>query len=227
MEQKTALIVGATGLVGRQVLRLLLSQDYYQEIIILGRRSVDITDNRITEHIINFDELDQYKDKISANDYYICIGTTMAEACSEEAFYKVDFTYPYELGLIAKKDPKFEQYLLVSSLGADAESPLLYNEVKGKIENALKEMNFRTLHIFQPSLLTGARQKHRFFEELAKIVTAILSVFVIGNKKFWAINDSDVAKSMFMIARRQEKGTFTHRPYEMLKITHPPKDRRY
>lgn len=222
MENRTALIVGATGLVGRQVLNILLDHDFYNEIVILGRRSVGIKDNRIKEIIINFDNLKDHKDEISAHDYYVCIGTTMQEAGSEEAFYRVDFTYPHELGLIAKQDPKFEQYLLVSSLGADPESALFYNEVKGQIEEALKVMNFRTLHIFQPSLLIGARQKFRFFEEIAKFFSAVLSFFVIGSgKRFWAIKGVDVAKSMYLIARRREEGIHTHRPYEMIKITHP------
>ncbi len=224
MEKRTALIVGATGLVGREVLNVVLKYDYYDEIIVLGRSSIAIKDNRIKEVLINFDDLANHKDEISAHDYYVCIGTTMKQAGSKEVFYRVDFTYPHELGKIAEKDPKFEQYLLVSSLGADAESALFYNEVKGQIEEALKVLNLKTLHIFQPSLLIGARKDFRFFEELAKFFSSMLSFFVIGSgKRFWAIEGTSVAKAMFLIAKRKEEGTFTHRPAEMLKIAPPNK----
>lgn len=220
-DKKTALIVGATGLVGRQVLNVLLDYDYYDEIIILGRRSPEVKDNRIREVITDFEKFNNHKDEISANDYYVCIGTTMKAAGSEEAFYRVDFTYPLELGKIAKEDPKFEQYLLVSSFGADAESALFYNEVKGQLEDALKDLNLKRLHIFQPSLLLGYRPDFRFFEELAKIFSNILTFFIIGRaKRFWAIEGYDVAKSMFLTARKHIDGDHTYRPKEMLKITH-------
>lgn len=222
MEKRTALIVGATGLVGREVLEMLLRHDYYHEIIVLGRSSVGIKDNRIKEVLINFEEIANHKEEISANDYYVCIGTTMKEAGSKEAFYRVDFTYPLELGKVAQEDPKFEQYLLVSSLGADADSALFYNEVKGQIEEALKVLNLKTLHIFQPSLLIGARKQFRFFEELAKFFSSMLSFFVIGSgKRFWAIKGTDVARAMFLISKRKEKGIFTHRPPEMIKVASP------
>lgn len=219
--KKTALVIGATGLVGRQVLNVLLDYDYYEEIILLGRRSPNIKDNRIREVIVDFDELEAHATEISANDYYCCIGTTMKAAGSEELFKKIDVTYPLELGKIALKDPNFEQFLLVSSYGAKSSSTLFYNRVKGELEDELKKLGLKRLHIFQPSLLLGYRPDFRFFEELAKITSNVLSFFVIGrSKRFWAIEGYDVAKSMFLIARKYIDGIHTHRPQEMLKITH-------
>jgi uncharacterized protein YbjT (DUF2867 family) len=219
--KKTALIIGATALVGRQVLNVLLDYDYYDEIILLGRRSPEVKDNRIREVIIDFETLESHANEISANDYYCCIGTTMKAAGSEEAFKRVDYTYPLELGKMALKDPNFEQFLLVSSFGADSKSILFYNKVKGHLEDEMKTLSLKRLHVFQPSLLLGYRPDFRFFEELAKITSNILSFFVIGeSKRFWAIEGHDVAKSMFLIARQHIDGTHTYRPQEMLKITH-------
>ena len=217
--KKIALIVGATGLVGKQVLNELLDNTYYEEIILLVRRSSQIKDSRIKEVIIDFDELESHAAEISANDYYCCIGTTMKAAKSKEAFYKIDHEYPMTLGKIALSDPNFEQYLLVSSLGANADSAIFYNRVKGELEDALKALGLKRLHIFQPSLLIGKRSDFRFFEELAKFCSSILSFFVIGSsKRLWAIEGHEVSKSMFLIAKENKDENLILRTAEMQKI---------
>ena len=173
MSEKTALIVGATGLVGRELLNVVLEQDYYSKILIVGRSSPDIKDNRIEELIIDFEKLTDYSDKISASDYYCCLGTTMSAAKSKEAFYQVDYTYTHTLAKIAQDDLKFEQFHLVSSYGANAQSGLFYNAVKGQIEETLLDMNLKTLHIYQPSLLLGFRKDFRLWEEMAKMAEGL------------------------------------------------------
>ncbi len=221
MENKTALIVGATGLVGRQLLDVLLKNDYYHQILIVSRRTVGVKDNRIKELIINFDSFDDFKDQISANDYYCSIGTTMKQAGSKEAFLKIDYSYPIKLAQHALEDPNFEQFLLVSSYGANSKSSLFYNEVKGKTEEALKEMNLKKLLIFQPSLLLGYRKDFRLLEEMAKLLSSILSFFIIGTRlRFWAIKGLEVAKAMFVVAKRKESpGVHVYKPLQMLKIS--------
>lgn len=219
MSGKIALIAGATGLVGRELLNVVLENDHYSKIILLGRSSPGIKDNRIEELLINFDDLEQYKDKISAHDYYCCIGTTMGQAKSKEAFYKVDFTYIMELAKIAKEDSQFEQFHLVSSYGANANSGLFYNAVKGQVEDALKELNLRALHIYQPSLLLGYRKDFRLWEELAKIASGVFSFFIIGSRlKFWAIEGSEVAKAMFYVSLSGEIDIHVHKSLEMKRI---------
>lgn len=219
MSGKTALIVGSTGLVGRELLNVVLKHDYYSKILLVGRRSPGIKDNRIEEVVVNFDRLSEYSDQLSANDYYCCIGTTMGQAKTKEAFFRVDFTYPLELAKIAKADSKFEKFSLVSSYGAHSESGLFYNAVKGQLEEALKDMNLKTLHIFQPSLLLGYRPHFRIWEELAKLASSILSFFIIGSRlRFWAIKGSEVAESMFYVNKSDETGVHVHKPLEMKKV---------
>lgn len=219
MAGKTALIAGATGLVGRELVNTLLSKDYYSKIIILGRRSIDIKENRIEEIVVNFEELDKYQSQITANDYYCCLGTTMGQAGSKEAFIRVDYNYPLELAKLAKNDSQFETFNIVSSYGANAESSLFYNSVKGQVEDAIKELDLKTLHIYQPSLLLGYRPHFRLWEEMAKIASSILSFFIIGSRlRFWAIRGHDVAESMFYVATSGESGVHIHKPLEMQKI---------
>jgi uncharacterized protein YbjT (DUF2867 family) len=219
MSEKTALIVGATGLVGRELLNVILENDYYSKILLVGRSSPEIKDNRLVDVIVDFDDLASYRDQISADHYYCCIGTTMEQAKTKEAFYKVDFTYAHELAKMAKEDPKFDQFHLVTSYGANSDSGLYYNEVKGLIEDAIKELDLSTLHIFQPSLLLGYRKHYRLWEEMAKMASSILSFFIIGSRlRFWAIQGTDVAEAMFVVAKSGETGVHVHKPLEMKRI---------
>ncbi|MFY0651536.1 MAG: NAD-dependent epimerase/dehydratase family protein [Cyclobacteriaceae bacterium] len=220
MDKKSVLIVGATGLVGRQVLDVILKNDYYEEILLIGRRSVGVKDNRIKELIIDFEKFEEYKDQISANDYYCCIGSTLKQAGSKDNFKKIDFSYPLMLAQHAKEDPKFEQFLMVSSYGANANSALFYNEIKGITEDALQQVGLKRLLIFQPSLLLGYRKDFRPFEEAAKLVSSVLSFFIIGTRmRFWAIKGSEVALAMFILAKRNlEEGTHVFKPLQMIRL---------
>ena len=218
MTGKTAVIVGATGLVGRELLNVILEHDYYAKILLIGRRSPEIKDNRLEELILDFNKLSEYADKISGHDYYCCIGTTMNQAKSKEAFFRVDFTFPLELARIAKQDPKFEKFHVVTSYGASPESSLFYNAVKGQLEEALKDLNLGTLHIYQPSLLLGYRPHFRIWEELAKLASSIFSFFIIGSRlRFWAIRGREVAEAMFYVTKSPETGLHVHKPLEMKK----------
>ena len=108
---------------------------------------------------------------------------------------------------IAKQSSLFRQFLIVTSAGANADSPLFYNQVKGEVEDKLREMKLSALMIFRPSLLLGDREEFRLGETLAKGFSAFLSFFMIGLKRrLWAIKATDVAKSMFIIARDQRRG---------------------
>lgn len=224
MSNKTALIVGATGLVGRELLNTLLRNDSYSKILLVGRRSPEIKDNRIVELIVNFDKLENVKSEFSAHDYFCCIGTTMDQAKTKDAFYRVDFTYPLEIAKIAMEDKNFETFNVISSYGASPQSGLFYNAVKGQMEEALIALNLKTLHIYQPSLLLGYRPHFRLWEEMAKLASSILSFFIIGSRlRFWAIKGQQVADAMYYIANSEEEGLHIHRPLEMQKVAREKK----
>ncbi len=220
MSSKKALIVGATGLVGKALVRHLLEKDSYQEIIILTRRELAIKDNRLKVVLIeNFDHLADYKDQMNAHDIYCTIGTTRKKAGSKENFLKIDYDYPIELAKLTMDQSNFQQFLMVTSLGANAESPLFYNETKGKLEEALIALNMRSLSIFQPSLLLGYRDEFRLIEEIGKFFSALLSFFVVGSKKrLWSIRGDEVAESMYMVSKKNEKGVKRYKPNDMLKM---------
>ena len=217
---KIALITGATGLVGKALVRLLLEKDYYSKIIILSRRELEIKDNRIEMIILqDFDKMEDIADQLNAHDVYCALGTTLKQAGSKEKFKKIDVEWPLMLARIVKDQPLFSQFLMVTSHGANSESPLFYNQVKGEVEDELLKMDFKSLKIFQPSLLLGYRDDFRFWEEVMKFLSALLSFFMIGSKtRLWSIRGIEVASSMYKVARRADPGTETFTPRKMIQM---------
>ena len=219
--ERTALITGATGLVGKALVRLLLDKDYYQKIIILSRRELDIKDNRIVMVILDdFDKMEEVADQLNAHDVYCGLGTTLKQAGSKEQFRKIDVEWPVRLAKIVMGLPDFEQFLMVTSHGANSDSPLFYNQVKGEVEDELIKLEMKSLKIFQPSLLLGYRDDFRFWEEVAKFLTAVLSFFMIGTKKarLWSIRGTEVAMAMFRIAVRRDPGLEKFSPRQMIQL---------
>ncbi len=153
-------------MVGGKCLDLLLLSTAYDRVLLFGRKKLPIESEKLVQHIINFDRLPEYKDLFKGDDLFCCLGTTMRKAGSKDAFRKVDFTYIYEIAKMASAN-KVNQFLLVSSVGADPESLFFYNRVKGKTEEAVRSMTFWATHIFQPSLLLGERNENRWGEEIA------------------------------------------------------------
>jgi len=207
---KIALIAGATGLVGRELVRLLLSDPYYDKVKVVARKSTEIKDNRLEEIIIEFDELEAHAKDLSATHYYVTLGTTMRKAKTKDNFYKVDFTYPHILAKMAKKDQGFEKYLIVTAYGASTDSSIYYNRVKGEIEEAIKVLELKSLHIFQPSLLLGFRPEFRIFEELSKLIMPILVFLTFGQIKIRAIEGLTVAKAMLKVGKHSHDGTHVY-----------------
>ncbi len=221
MEKRIALVTGATGLVGKQLMDQILAIDYYSTIKVFTRRPLNYKDNRIEEYVIDFDQLDNHKEDMEAHDHYCCLGTTLRKAGSKEAFVKIDHDYPLQLAKIAMSYPSFVQFIVVTAVGANSSSPLFYNQVKGQIEDSLKELDMKRLHIFQPSLLLGPRDDFRFMENMAKVFSAILTFFVIGTKRrLWSVKGSDVAKAMLLVAQRSGDGIYVYKPAKIRKIAH-------
>ncbi len=219
MGNKTAVIIGATGLIGRQLVKDLLSSDVYSQLNILTRKSTGFEDYRIKEFQVDFDKLDELENCFEAEDVFCCIGTTIKKAGSKEEFIKVDYQYPIQIGKIVKKTDKHEKFLVVTAVGANPNSSIFYNRVKGEVERDLKEIGLPSLHIFQPSLLLGERDEFRFGELIGKKISAFLSFFLIGSeKKPWAIDSSSVARAMFLVAQRKGDGAFSYDPYKIRKI---------
>ncbi|NQZ75095.1 MAG: oxidoreductase [Ekhidna sp.] len=222
MRKRSAVVIGASGLIGRQLVRLLVSDERYDLITVIVRRSLNLSDQKIKEIILeDFSRLSDITSDISGNDYFCTLGTTIKKAGSKKAFLQVDVEYPLIFGQNARNDKSFRQFLIVSAVGANASSMIFYNRAKGEMEERLQKLGLDALKIFQPSLLLGDRDEFRFLEEVAKIFSNIASLFIIGSKKrVGAIRDGEVAKAMIEVACEDKEGFNRYSPSQMIDIAY-------
>ena len=210
MNNRTALLLGATGLVGGHCLDLLLKDDSYSQVITLARRGLERNDAKLVQHVVEFDNLSDYASLIKAQDVFCCLGTTIKAAGSKEAFRKVDFTYPVEIARMASENGT-EQFLIVTALGANSKSSVFYNRVKGEVEDAVCQLDFKSVQIFRPSLLLGERDKSRLSEKVAeKFLKAFKFMLVGGLRKYRAIEASDVSQAMVRMAKAKPVGVHVY-----------------
>lgn len=203
---RSALLVGATGLIGTHCLDLLLDDEFYHAIATVGRRPQGRTHAKLTHHVIDFEALEDYRDVLVAQDVFCCLGTTMKKAGSEAAFRRVDYDYPLAIGQRAKANGA-EQYLLVSSLGASPDARVFYSRVKGEVEEAIAALGFDGTYIFRPSLLLGDRDEKRLGEQVSEVVLKVVSPLLIGPlRKYRGIEARQVAGAMINVAKQQPGG---------------------
>ena len=208
---RSALLAGGTGLIGGQLLRLLLDSTTYDRVVAITRKRLP-EHPKLAQLTIEFDQIAAHADAMKADDVFCCLGTTIAKAGSKEKFYDVDFRFPLAVADATHKMGA-TKYLLVSSLGANSKSPVFYNRVKGEIEEAVLHVGFETVHIFRPSLLLGERGEKRSAEDAAKLFYRIFG-FVIP-KKYMAIDSGKVASAMLHFASQNKSGNFIHESAEL------------
>lgn len=204
---KTALVAGGTGLIGNQLLQMLLASDRYDQVKAITRTDLPMNHAKLVQIKVDFRRLDDFKDALTADDVFCCLGTTMAKARSEKKFREVDYDYPMALASLSLAQGA-KQFLLVSALGANKQSSIFYNLVKGQLEEAVTKLEFRTIHIFRPSLLLGPRAEHRSAEEAAKFFYKIFGSLIPA--KYKAIGADKVAKAMIHFATQEERGIWIH-----------------
>lgn len=207
---KIALVIGASGLIGKQVVELLLNDAIYSGVIVLVRKSFLPTHQKLKEIVFDFDNPDS--SVLRTDDVFCCLGTTMKKAGSKEAFRKVDYEYPLSIARLALKNGA-QQLLIVTALGADANSLFFYNRVKGEVEQQLIQLNYPKLKIFRPSLLLGARNENRLGEKFGELLFGIVSPLMVGPlKRYRAIDSAKVARAMVTLA--QEKSSSAVSSYD-------------
>jgi len=162
---RTAIIIGASGLVGSHLLDELLNSSDFTAITALLRRPVDIRHPKLTQQVIDFERLDDLA-LPQADDVFCCLGTTIKAAGSQAAFRRVDYSYVHDIARLALTADA-RQFLLVSSMGANARSPFFYMRTKGEIEEALRRLPYASVSVFRPAYLSGVRKQHRPAEALA------------------------------------------------------------
>lgn len=200
----TALIVGASGLIGHHCLEKLLASNRYDKVISVGRKEIKIQNPKLQQIVCELQDLEKHKAEMKANDYFCCLGTTIKKAKTKENFKKVDYDAPYALAQIASHHGA-NNFLVVTALGSNSQSKIFYNQVKGQLEDALKKLNLNGLCIFQPSLLLGARQEFRLGEKIFENVQH-LPIWFGPLLKFKPIEAERVADAMVRAAHEKTTG---------------------
>jgi len=198
---KTAIVIGASGLVGSFVTLKLLEDNSYEKVKVFVRRSLDITHKKLEEHIVNFEKIDAWKEFLIGDELYSALGTTIKKAGSKEAQYKIDFTYQYDAAEAASQNG-VKNYFLVSSAGADYKSSNFYLRMKGNLDEKVQQLNFERIRIFRPSFLEGLRSEKRLGESIGIKIAGIVTKLIPALKKYKPINASLVADAMIKSANQ-------------------------
>lgn len=198
---KTALVIGATGLVGSELLNVLLADNRFDKVRVFVRRSTGNSHTKLEEHIVNFDAIDTWKQSLTGDVLFSAMGTTLKQAGSKDAQYKIDYTYQYNVAKAASENG-VPQYVLISSAGASPQSRIFYSRMKGELEEAVKKLTFSNIHILQPGMLQGHRQEPRAGERIGIAVLSVLRS-IPGLKKYRPIEGRTVARAMIHAAFRE------------------------
>ncbi|BAJ00357.1 NAD(P)H-binding protein [Shewanella violacea] len=199
---QTALVLGATGVVGRELVEQLSQSAYIDKLVAITRRPIEYDSNKITNCVVEFDRLEEYSSVFNADIIFSCLGTTLKQAGSIERQRQVDVDYQYLAAKLSHIN-RVGHYLLVSSSGANPNSHSAYLSMKGELETKVIELGFQRLSIIQPSLLLGERTDVRLGEKLGSKLLPLICRLP-GLKKYRPITGKQVAAKMCDIASQED-----------------------
>ena len=200
---------------GSRCLRLLLDSSRYGKVIGMARRCLPVSHPKFSCQQTDFDHLTAMP---QAEDVFCALGTTIRQAGSQEEFRKVDFEYPRRLAELAVAAGA-QRFVLVSSVGANANSRNFYLWVKGELENAIRALPIKALHIFRPSVLVGARTERRPGEAAIVILAQTLEFLLMGKlRRYRPIEAETVAAGMVAAAASEEPGTHIYQYDDIRKL---------
>jgi uncharacterized protein YbjT (DUF2867 family) len=198
-----ALVIGATGAVGKDLVQLLLADDSFERVDIFVRREVKISSAKLIVHVVDFDHPETWADQLKGDVLFSCMGTTIKAAGSQEAQWKVDYTYQYEAAKTAKANG-VNTYVLVSSVGANAKSKIFYTRMKGALDDAVQELGFKGCFILRPPSLIR-KGSDRFGEKVG--IVALKAFNAIGLlRKYTPMPTEVLAATMIDLAKSGRQG---------------------
>ena len=213
--EKTAVIIGATGAVGKEILKEILADNFYNKVYILGRESIGKLgdEERLTKIIVDFENINFDTSILEDADVFASLGTTIKIAGSKENQRKIDVDYTVNFSKLC--EGKVRSFNVVSAIGANSKSKNFYNSLKGELEDKLKVMNLGVLRIFQPSLLISKRDDKRFLEQMFMKVAPIFQLVLKGKaKKYSPIEVSVLGREIVRFAIENKKqGTYTYKDF--------------
>lgn len=223
-QHKSAIVIGATGLVGKNLIRLMLAQGHYQTIYQVVRKAQPTSPDQpsILKSIVvpDFSQLEQALSHLDLTgaDAFSTLGTTQKQAGSKQAFRQVDWEYNVSFATITKQLGA-RHFLLLSALGADPQSLVFYNKVKGETERSIGQLQFERFSVFQPSLLIGQHQDSRMMEGVAQQLFSWTKAIIPQTWGYRPIEAERVAASMLAVAQSPEQQKTIYSNHDMLRLT--------
>ena len=200
--KKKAIILGATGLTGSHLLELLLLDSDYDTVKVFTRKKLSINHPKLEEHVIDLLKLSDHANEFIADVVFCCIGTTKAKTPDKELYRAIDYGIPVEAAKLAKQNA-INHFIVISALGANAESKILYNQLKGEMERDVLAQHIEYTHLLQPSLIVGNRKEKRKGEDLSKHFMKVFGFLIPARYKM--IQAKAIAQAMVQIARNPFK----------------------
>lgn len=198
--KKTAIILGATGLTGGLLLNLLIQDENYKSIKLFSRSRIDNLPNKVTQFIGDLLQLEQFKDEFKADQVFCCIGTTKSKTPDKTLYKKIDYGIPVSAAKLAKING-INTFLVISALGANANSRIFYNKTKGEMERDVLKQNISKTYILQPSLIGGNRDEKRTLEAIGLAIFKVIQPLFFGKLKQYKITDpKHMAQAMVNLA---------------------------
>ncbi|MBB5622403.1 uncharacterized protein YbjT (DUF2867 family) [Pedobacter cryoconitis] len=205
-----AILVGASGSIGRSLLQDLLNDTHYTDVLVLVRKKLTVQHPKLNQLVIDFSRLSDYAAEIKGNAVFCCLGTTKSQTPDQQQYRQIDYQYPLDIAWMAHTNGA-ESYHLVSAMGADKNSSFFYNRTKGEVERDLKVVPFKSIHIYRPSLLDGERSQKRFGESIMNKLMHFINPLLVGKwRKYRSIKVTAVAKVMLAQSLNEQKGIFIH-----------------
>ncbi len=207
MSERIATLIGATGLIGGELLSLLLDDDYFERVRILIRRPFTMNHPKLERKLVDFSDADSLLVDLEESDTVFCaIGTTMKKVKgNKEVYRRIDYDIPVNIARFCKI-MNCKNYILVSAVGANSRSRSFYLKLKGEVEDIVKKVGIESTYIMRPSVLMGKRNEFRFAERMSG--TLIKQIGFLLPSKYRPIEARDVAKAMLAAAKKDEKGCF-------------------
>ncbi len=196
--KKTAIILGATGLTGGILLEKLLKDASFEKIKLFSRSSSEKNSSKIEEHLIDMFQLENHSEAFKADVVFCCIGTTKSKTPDKETYKKIDYGIPVTAAKLAKQN-EVKTFVVISAMGADADSSIFYNKTKGEMQRDVLQQNIENTYVLQPSLIAGDRNEKRFGEKVATVFMKIFG-FIIP-KKYKMIKAETIADAMVVLAK--------------------------
>ncbi len=200
-KKKTAVVFGATGLIGKELVKALLSDDSYEEVTVVVRSPLVLPDSKLSQiRLTDFSGLSGLKGKLKSGSWFCCLGTTIKTAGSQEAFAKVDLGMPKAIAGLAEA-ASAESLVVISSIGANASSSNFYLRTKGEMEKAVRDIYKGNLRFVRPSILMGDRVEFRLAESVSAVFIKALGWMMVGPlRKYRGIKAVDLARAMIIIS---------------------------